>query len=187
MSKTKKIRWENRLINDTGNDALVTVDGTDFRIQEPIPFNRKWFSKKFNGPALRYEVGISINTGYIVWFNGPFPAGMMPDIKIFESNLKWKMSSGERVVADKGYTGVPQVLCPRSAKNDKHRKEMSKARARHETVNRRFKEWQCLQQRWRHDREKHHLVFSAVAGLTQIEILNGQPLYQIDYDSKIKF
>ena len=71
MSKTKKIWWKNRLIGDTGNDALVTVDGTDFRIQEPIPFNRRWYSKKFNGPALRYEVGISINTGYIVWFNGP--------------------------------------------------------------------------------------------------------------------
>ena len=64
---------------------------------------------------------------------------------------------------------------------------MSKVRARHKTVNRRFKEWQCLQQRWHHNREKHPLVFSAVAGLMQIEILNGQPLTQIDYDSKIKF
>ena len=112
---------------------------------------------------------------------------MMPDINIFELNLKWKLNSGERVVADKGYTGVPQILCPKSAKNDKHRKEMSKARARHETLNKRFKEWQCLQQRWRHDRKKHHLVFSTVAGLTQIVIRNGQPLYQINYDSKINF
>ena len=99
-----------------GNDALVTVDGTDFWIQEPIPFNRRWYSKKFNGPALYYEVGVSIKTGYIVWFNGSFPAGMMPDIKIFESILKWKMSSDKRVIADKGYTGVPHVLCSRSAK-----------------------------------------------------------------------
>ena len=114
--ENKKIRWENRLINDTGNDALVTVDGTDFRIREPIPFNRKWYSNKFNGPALRYEVGVSINTGYIVWFNGPFPAGMMPDIKIFESNLKWKLNSGERVVADKGYTGYLKYFVPSQQK-----------------------------------------------------------------------
>ena len=47
-----KIKWGNRLIGDTGNDALVSIDGTDFRIQEPKPFSSKWFSKKFKGPGI---------------------------------------------------------------------------------------------------------------------------------------
>jgi hypothetical protein len=53
----------------------ITVDGTNFWIYEPMPFDRKWYSHKINGPAVRYKVGICIKTGWIVWINGPFPAG----------------------------------------------------------------------------------------------------------------
>jgi hypothetical protein len=51
------------------------VDGTDFHIREPEPFDPEWYTKKFNGPGVRYEVGIAIQTGYIVWVNGPFKPG----------------------------------------------------------------------------------------------------------------
>ena len=166
----------------------MSIDGTDFRIQEPKkPFNSKWFSKKFKGPGIRYEVGVSINTGYIVWYNGPYPAGMMPDTKIFDRDLRWMIDSTEKIVADKGYRGLINVLTPLNAKDEKHKKQMALARARHETVNRRFKQWQCLQQRWRHDRNKHKEVFIAVASLTQIEIVNGHPLFQVAYESQISF
>ena len=29
---------------------------------------------KINGPGFVYELGLSIKTGNIVWYNGPFPA-----------------------------------------------------------------------------------------------------------------
>ena len=67
---------------EPNQQCKVTVDGTDFRIQEPIPFNPKWYSYKFKGPGLRYEVAICIKTGWIVWVNGPFPAGEWPNRKI---------------------------------------------------------------------------------------------------------
>jgi hypothetical protein len=44
--------------------STVIVDGTDFRINEPTDFSTKWFSHKFKGPGLRYEVAISIKGGY---------------------------------------------------------------------------------------------------------------------------
>jgi hypothetical protein len=47
------------------------VDGTDFKAQEPYPFNRKWMSHKYKGAALKYEVAISIFSGDIVWIYGP--------------------------------------------------------------------------------------------------------------------
>ena len=74
----------------------VTVDGTDFRILEPSPFSKKWYSHKFRGPGLRYEVAVGIQSGHIVWTNGPFPAGV-PDIVIFRYSLKNKLVEGERV------------------------------------------------------------------------------------------
>ena len=53
-----------RLSGKTGdalNDCLISVDGTDFRIQEPMSFSKEWSkqsdSHKFNGPGLRFEVG----------------------------------------------------------------------------------------------------------------------------------
>ena len=110
------------MIQDTGNDALVSIDGTDFRIQEPKkPFNSKWYSKKFNGPGIRYEVGVSINTGYIVWYNGPYPAGMMPDTKIYFWDLRWILDTSEKNVADKGYQGLVNVMTLFEAKDEKHK------------------------------------------------------------------
>ena len=48
-------------------------------------------------------MGVSINTGYIVWYNGPYPAGMMPDTKIYFRNLRWMLDPSEKIVSDKGY------------------------------------------------------------------------------------
>ncbi len=35
--------------------AEFQVDGTDFKIYEPAPFNPKWWSHKLNCAGLRYE------------------------------------------------------------------------------------------------------------------------------------
>jgi hypothetical protein len=48
--------------------STVTVDGTDFRINKPTDFSTKWFSHKFKGPGLRYEVVISIKGGILFTF-----------------------------------------------------------------------------------------------------------------------
>lgn len=83
MMMSPQIQWKNRLVNDNGSRCKVTVDGDDFRIFEPRPFNRRWFTKKFKGPGLRFEVSVSVQTGWIVWVNGPFPCGSWPDLKIW--------------------------------------------------------------------------------------------------------
>ena len=61
---------------------LVSIDGVDFRIMEPSPFSPKWFSHKFRGPGIRYELAICIRTGDIVWTYGGFPCGEWPDLKL---------------------------------------------------------------------------------------------------------
>jgi hypothetical protein len=105
FADTLQIRLENRYMNDIGNICKMSVDGTDFRIREPQPFNPKWYSKKFNGPGLRYEVGICIRTGWICWLNGPFPCGHWPDIWISRDYLVYLLDRDERLLSDGGYPG----------------------------------------------------------------------------------
>ena len=61
---------------------------TDCMIQKPIPFNAKWYSHKFNGAGLRYEVEVSIEGGNIIWVHGPFPFGKYSDLRIFRLQMK---------------------------------------------------------------------------------------------------
>ena len=98
------------MIGDKGHVCKLTVDGTDFCIQDPSPFLPGWQSLKFRGPALRYEVGVNIQNGFICWINGPFQAGAFNDISIFRFSLIFKLHDGEKVEADKGYQGEPEKV-----------------------------------------------------------------------------
>ena len=93
-------------------------------------------------------------------------------IKIFrEFGLKDKLDVNEMVEADAGYRGEPRKI---RSKDDFHsskeRKEKERIRARHETVNRRFKQFNILGHRFRHDLSLHKFVFRAIAVLTQIDM-----------------
>ena len=90
-------------MGSNGSLCLVTVDGTDFPIQEPKPFSPIWYSHKFKGAGLRYEVAVSIQTGWIVWLNGPYPAGQFNDHQIADDNLHLSLDPGERYLGDRIY------------------------------------------------------------------------------------
>jgi len=63
-----------------------------------------WFSHKFNGPGLRYEVGLCIQTGDCVWIHGPFPCGTWPDLRIARDAIVDALDDGECYLADGGET-----------------------------------------------------------------------------------
>lgn len=160
----------------------MTLDGTDCPIQEPSPFNTKWYSHKLNKAGLRYEVGVCIQTGDIVWINGPFPCGKWPDLKIFRSQLRQLLLPGEKVEADNGYRGESASVRTASdyvSRSDYRAKR--KARARHETVNGRLKKFGCLSQRFRHPLAKHGAVFTAVAVVTQLSFDLGERPFPCSY------
>jgi hypothetical protein len=115
---------------------MVTVDGTDFRIYEPTPFSPMWYSHKYKGPGLRYEVALSIRGGDIVHINGPYACGAWPDISIFREVLINKLLPGEMVEADRGYGGeITKIRTPVDYRNRREKKRKSRARACQETVN----------------------------------------------------
>ncbi len=129
-------------------------------------------------PGVRYELATCINSGDICWFHGPFPAGSHPDITIFRVGLKRMLLPWEKIWADRGYRGDLKVTTPYTARNDEHTVEMGLARARHETINGRLTDWEALSQVYRHDLNKHHLLFSSIASITQIEHVNGYSAFR---------
>ena len=129
-----------------------------------------------------------IKNGHIAWVNGPYACGMYNDMKIFfECGLREELEENERVEADDGYRAYdPEFTKTRTGFSSKYRekpiKEMQNTiRARHETVNKRFKQFSILCQPFRHTLENHGSVFRAIAVLTQLAIESGENLFEVEY------
>ena len=162
----------------------MSIDGTDFRVAEHGP---AWSSHKYNMKSgVRYEVGLCIATGDIVWINGPYNCGRWPDISIFRNSLLSHLAPNERVEADDGYIGeAPRyVKCPKSIANVPEKEYMQqRVRNRQESVNNRFKFWGILKQVYKQHRISSHAdVFRAVAVITQLAINSGEKLFTVYYD-----
>lgn len=164
------------------NDCLISVDCVDFGIPHA---GRKFHTHKWKfHSALRYEIGVCILTGWLVWINGPYEAGKWNDIMIFRNSLLSHLEDGERVEADDGLIGVaPQYSkVPKSMGHRVECEEMQqRVRSRHETINKRFKQWQIMKQIYRGKMEDHADYFRVVSLTTQLSIIHGEPLFQIDY------
>lgn len=147
----------------------------DFKIQEPTPFSTKWYSHKFRGPGVRYELGLNIRTGGLIWAHGGYPCGIYPDLKLAREAFVLSVNPGELTLADKGYNDA-QFFILKTANNYR---EHGTIMARHETVNKRMKQFKILKHIYRNALHKHPLVFHAVANLTQLMITNGHPLFSV--------
>ena len=158
----------------------------DFEITEPFPYEREWskcwYSSKFKGPGLRYEICVAILTGDIVWVNGPFACGLWSDWKIFsQAGLASNLDENERVEADDGYEhGDPAMVKSKSGIFHDNHEIRNTVRARQETVNKRIKQFGALSSVFRHGVQKHGIVFDSAAVLTQLSIDRGETLFQID-------
>ena len=186
MSRTRwywfQIRWSNRFRGDTGKTCLVTVDGTDCPIYQKKPINSKYYSHKFKKAGLRYEVAVCIATGDIVWINGPFPCGTWPDINIFRRDLIYMLLPGEMVEADRGYRGEEDYIRTNKmyvSRSDRRAKR--RARLRHETVNRRIKNFNILTTVFRSALHLHRHCFRAAAVITQLSFECGERPWQVRY------
>ncbi len=147
-----------------------------------------YFSNIKKQNYFKYKVGLCIQTGWICWINGPFPAGTYPDITIFRLGLKQLLLGNEMVEADGGYRGDEKVRHPGIGYNgDREEQQKQDARSRHETVNERMKNFACLNEGFRHyvalhDMTKHKICFEVCAIITQLHIATIEPLYGVDYN-----
>jgi hypothetical protein len=107
---------------------------------------------------------VDILAGNLVWFEGPYPAGVWPDVKIFNSVLSHCLEPGERIEVDNGYVGHPnKIKCPHNDCNPAENLGIqSAARSCHEIFNRHLKNWGILEKIYRHNITQHGTVISRV-------------------------
>jgi hypothetical protein len=171
-------------MKDVGAVCKLTLDGTDCPINEPVPFNPKYYSHKFKGPGVKYEIGICIQTGWICWWNGPFPCGN-PDLSIARVGICRYLEKEEKIVADGGYRdGGVKFVTPTGLHNISDRMR-SLARARHETVNGRIKKFQIFSTKYRHQLHRHRDCFQAVVNVTQVGIMIYNTNFGVYYNDEV--
>jgi DDE superfamily endonuclease len=182
------ITLDSRFDGYTGTThCLMSVDGTDCPVMETWPFDKTMYSKKLNGPGVKYEVGVSITNGLIVWVNGPFKASVS-DLTIFNEKLDTLLCDDEGVEVDGVYGGNRRFKAPDVRSSRQEGKQKSRVRGRHENINGRLKIFQLLNIPFRHGNprekmmEKHGICFKAIAVLTQLKLMAGEALYDVEYD-----
>lgn len=153
------------------------MDGTDCPIEEPRPFSTTWFSHKFKGAALKYEIGVDMD-GNIVWISTPYRGGVN-DKTIFKRGLESVIPVGYLAIANQGYTAGPKLSIISEFDSEEVAIFKKQTLSRHETANKRLKDFACLTTEFRHGVDMHCFVFDAVATICQYNITNGEPLFAI--------
>jgi hypothetical protein len=90
-----------------------------------------------------------------------------------------RLRPNEYYLADKGYRCGAGPAIMREALPVGRRPEFDTLMARHETINRRFKEFAILGGRYRHEEHKHGEIFRCIAVLVQIDIEHGNLSFEI--------
>ena len=177
----QKILFENRKSGDVGNDCLLSVDGTDFRVAKS--YERPYYSYKFKKSGLRYKVALCIKTGDILLVGGALSAW----------HLEWQHDIPRRISELFGgggevwggwYRGSAPLYakCPGVIEANPDKAGMQqRVRNRQETVNKRFKNWAILSSPFHHKLLEHQTVFGAIVVLTQLSFTEN-PLFQVDYN-----
>ena len=165
---------------------IVSIDGMHCPIYEVrTDPSSKWYSHKFNGPGLCYELAIAIHSNNVVWLNGPFPASTH-DITIFRSalnpplGLMAKIPNGKRAIGDSGYKGEPtKVSITREDDEPEVKKFKGRIKSRQENFNGRLKNFRVLVLPFRHGHDNHRNAFAACCIGMQFEIENGNGLFEV--------
>jgi hypothetical protein len=163
---------------------LASVDGVHCRIQEPrkVP-DKKWFSHKSNGPAVTYQIVLSLRENKVLFVSGPYPAGTS-DLQMLrkDDGMLNQIPPGKRIIADRGYNGEAEKISVPSHLHDSEVANIFKrrARARQETFNARLKEFKILDVPFRHliknpnedeySLEEHKRVFESICIMIQYDL-----------------
>lgn len=170
---------------------ILSVDCTDCPIEEvtnastQFSQDKKYFSFKENGPALRYEYGLDLFRSCLLWMNGPFFPGEKNDKAIFaKEGLKDKLDAiGKKALGDKIYNGYDAQCSTFNAVDNKSVKKFKSAvQMRHEQFNGMVKEFKCMAVPFRHKPDKirkHKSCFEAVTVICIYRMENGEPLFDV--------
>jgi hypothetical protein len=175
-----EIRFQNEPLHGPAYMAIDTklcpiwVNRQDYRTQA------RFYSAHHHAHGYKYEFVVDLNTGYLLWFSGPY-YGSEADISIARgSGVLELLLTGEKFYGDKGYAGeLARILTPfRYNPNllgsqvlwNRH---MGRKRVIVENSIGRFSKFQCTQLPWRHATAKHHICMEVVARLASLDLIRN--------------
>ena len=155
----------------------MTLDGTDFPVNEAHPHDPGLYSHKLNAAGIRYDIAINIVTGDIVYWSGGEKAGEFPDLKLARNGILHLIDEGEMIIADKGYNDHRYFIFTTDLRGDNYM--IKKITGRHENINARLKVWGFLRNRFRHDFPTHYRMFLAIIEIEKFKLKNSNVLQKI--------
>jgi len=176
---------------------FLPVDTVHIRCQEfRCDPGSKWWSHKFNGPGVSFEVVADPVEGKIRWINGPEPAsthdltflrgGKKGDIRHWKrSSLYFHVPKHVKLVGDSAYEGQSdKVTTTMDAHKPTTKVLFGRMKSMMESCFKRFKDFKILRESFRHGNgtadklQKIKIAFEAVAVLVQFDCENGHPLFE---------
>ena len=110
-------------------------------------------------------------------YGGKKPCGV-PDLTLAREACTKRVMIGEKTIGDRGYNDGTYFINPYT--NPESNLLQKRIMCRHETVNKRIKQFGVLSKPFRHDLDDHCDCFVAVCHLVQLMIRNGEPLFALD-------
>ncbi len=162
----------------------MTLDGFECPIERPLDneIQQHYYSGKKKRHTIKYEIGVQIISGKVVWLAGDAP-GSVHDLQMARSfSLITLLLPGEKVLADKAYIGENCFIHPfKPATTEEEKKFNTKISSIRETVEHtigRIKLFQFLKQQWRHDLDLHPVAVKVVCHALNIE-LHSYPIHKL--------
>ena len=120
--------------------------------------------------TLHYELGVDILMGNLIWISGPCPVGKYTDRPLSQAR---RAGGGRQRLcgACQQNKGPQQWLQPGGEPRDAGERKVSS-----QDLNRGI-----LSNTYCHNITKHDAVFYVCAVITQLAIVNGEPLFEVEY------
>lgn len=153
------------------------MDATECPIHRPLDWltQRQYYSGKKKKHTIKYEVGVHLSTGRIVWLVGGIP-GSIHDMKMAQENgILQQLLEGEWILADKGYTSsnlpfLTPIKDPQTEEELQWNSFINQTRVIVENTYGRIKTFGSVKSNWRHNIDLHPLMFKVVCILVDIDL-----------------
>lgn len=188
--KAIKIVWDPRFNNPDYQIYILSMDGVDFTVTEKpndrLNIDPGMYSYKSNSAGLRYLIGLSLWDSKAVFIDGPYKPGERVDLSIWRNNLKNLMANcpGKMGIGDSGFqTSEPDergmIAVKRTIDTAALKRFKSRILARHETYNKRLKDYKILADVFKFTAEKHKLCFEAINVILHYKMESSEPLFDV--------
>jgi hypothetical protein len=132
-----------------------------------------FYSGKKKQHTIKYEIGVSIHTGLIVWLSGGV-SGAVHDLTIAKDGIL-KEHPDRLFIGDKGYSGHENIITPFKSPQTEAELQWNKilgaVRVSVEHTFGRIKSFHCLNTPWRHNILYHPIVFYVITNLVNFDLL----------------